>query len=426
MKYLLQLFIFIVCITVIFPQTINANEDELVRVRLENHIGNPSQLDIHIKGEYVTLDPTLPIKKGGIYTLTATDGSMHLNHLDETYQLQDSLVLIPKEYDREHVIYINERPYLGAIEFRLEGNNTIRPVNQLPLEDYLKGVVPFEVYPSWGLETLKAQALAARTYATTHINEEIDDTIKYQVYGGYTWKENTTKAVEQTKGEVITYNNRLISAFYSASNGGVTESNANVWGGKRLSYFPIKKDPYDPVHSWEFKLHETQIDLEQIEWDDPNWWENLEEKNKDIIASVKQRIAKNSSLDQIKILSVPKFELSNQRLASERRTKGSITIDYLQRLFDGTVLFRQFKMEDIPLNKIRPMIGGTRFKSYLIDSLEKQAGIYTMKGRGYGHGVGMSQWGAQVMGENGHSYRDIIDFYYPGTEVSSYKDIQGG
>ncbi|WP_226038522.1 SpoIID/LytB domain-containing protein [Aquibacillus saliphilus] len=405
--------------TVIFPSS--AGAEELVRVRLVNHIGETSKIEFSLQGDYFTLDPTLTLKEGVSYSLSESEGTLLLEGANEEYEIKDSLLLIPKNYNQQQVIEINDRAYLGAMEMTLEGKTLVRPINQLPMEDYLKGVVPFEVFPEWGLETLKAQALAARTYAVTHLSEEMDDTISFQVYGGYTWNDKTTDAVNQTKGEVITFKDKLIDAFYSASNGGITENNAHVWGGKAMPYFPIKKDPHDPTHPWNYTLSRTQIELEDINWDNPNWMNDIKEKDEKITATMKTWLQKHGYPGEIKILSIPKFELSDQKLDSKRSVRGSITIEFLQQLMDGTILFQQFKLDDEKLNRIRPMIGGNTFRSYLIDSLKKDEEVYTMMGRGYGHGVGMSQWGASIMGDKGKTYEQIIEFYYPGTDISQIK-----
>ncbi|WP_163970868.1 SpoIID/LytB domain-containing protein [Oceanobacillus halotolerans] len=414
MRYLLLFLLAIV--TCLFPEPSHA--DEMVTVKLLNHIGETDSLSIEVNGDYFNLHPTVNVKSGETYTLKVkNDNTLVLKGGGDSYTINDSFVLYPKRYSEDHQIYVNERPYLGAMEFVIEEKKYIRPINQLPLEDYLKGVVPLEVFPSWELETLKAQTLAARTYAVSHVDKLIDDTIQYQVYGGYEWDETTTQAVEETKGEVITYDDELINAFYSASNGGKTESNENVWGGESKPYFPVKEDPFDPTHPWEFSLHKTQIDLDEINWDDPFWWIMENEQDPEITETMKSWLQKNGYPGEIKILSIPHFSLSEEKLASGRSVQGSITIEFLRRLMEGTILFQQVKLDDVPLNQIRPMIGGNSFKSYLLDSLEADEEKYTLSGRGFGHGVGMSQWGAQVMGENGKNYKEIIQFYYPGTEI---------
>lgn len=414
--FLLSMFIFVL------PNKSNA--EDLISVKLVQHVGESSEIDFQVQGNYMTLDPMLDLEEGVKYRLEVDDGTMYLttNEKGERQKLNMPLILYPQMYDNEHIIFINDRPYLGAIEFKIEDNQYIRPVNQLPLEDYLKGVVPFEVYPSWGIETLKAQALAARTYAISHMDDEdLNDTISYQVYGGYTWSDKATTAVEETSGEVLTYNNKLIDAFYSASNGGYTENNANVWGGKEMSYFPIKKDPYDPIEPWEFTLNETQINLDSVNWDRANWWDKAKEKNTEITASIKKGLTKQGFTGDIKIISIPSFELSNKKLPSKRSVQGSISVEFMERLMEGTVLYHQFVLENVNLNQIRPLIGGSRFKSYFIDSLSFDGEKYRMEGRGYGHGVGMSQWGAHYMAESGKTYKEILQFYYPNTSVKKIK-----
>ncbi|PAE20396.1 modulator protein [Bacillus sp. 7504-2] len=331
-------------------------------------------------------------------------------------------ILTPKGYDEEHLLYIDDRPYMGAFEFQIDKENYIRPVNQLLLEDYLKGVVPFEVFPEWDIEALKAQTLAARTYTLLHKDAELDDTIHYQVYGGYNQFTKTKKAVNETKGEIITFKNKPISTFYSASNGGITESNKNVWGGAPTPYFPVKRDPYDPVQPWTFTIHKTQIDIDRINWNEPNWWDQLEEKDMDLTSSMKNWLQRNGYTGDIKILSIPHFAIENGKNESSRSVKGSLQIEFMRRLFDGTILFEKLSYHDVELKKIRPIIGGAHFKSYLISSFEVHPTSYTISGKGNGHGVGMSQWGASKMAEQGKTYKEILEHYYPGTEIKVYKD----
>ncbi|WP_240675822.1 SpoIID/LytB domain-containing protein [Ammoniphilus sp. CFH 90114] len=389
-------------------------------VKLVNYLGNKDHIEFYLTGNFNSLDPTFSWQEGVKYSLTVQESSFILEGNGLTHTIEGPLFLIPERYDQHHVVRINRRPYLGAMEFRLEDEQWIRPVNQLPLEDYLKGVVPFEVYPTWGIETLKAQSLAARTYAVTHMRKEMDDTISFQVYGGYAWYPSTTKAVEETRGEVVTFKNRLIEAFYSASNGGVTESNANVWGGNPIHYYPIKTDPYDPVHPWEFELHQTQINPGVFQGDQEDWWDSLEEKDRKVSETMKKWLERKGYGGDLKILSIPRFELSKVRRSSQRAVKGSIEVEFLERLIDGTVLFQTITLDDVPLSHIRPMLGGNLLKSYFIDSLTLEDDVFIMRGKGYGHGVGMSQWGAHYMAEKGKSYEDIIHFYFPGTTITHH------
>lgn len=415
--------LFFTCLFIFTFNLSHGDAEEFVRVRLENFVGDAQEIQMQFTGDYFTLDPALSLQEGVNYRLYVKKGNLYLKGGEVNQQVDNSFLLIPRSYSENHRVYINERPYLGAMEFQVENNHFVRPVNQLPLEDYLKGVVPLEVFPSWNIEALKAQALAARTYAVSHLNEDMDDTTFYQVYGGYAWNARTTKAVEATKGQVITYKNKLIDAFYSASNGGMTENNKNVWGGDRRSFYPIKEDPFDPIHPWEFTLSKSQINLEEIDWESVNAWESLQEKDKEITAAMKRSINRQGYPGEIAILSIPKFEVDVKKYKSNRSMIGSIEVEFLQRLLDGTVLLGKVTLENVNLNRIRPMIGGTIFKSYYIDSLDSDDTKYVMKGRGYGHGVGMSQWGASIMGDKGKKYEEIIQFYFPGTTITNFEDV---
>lgn len=401
--------------------------EEMVNVKLVKDIGHTNELTFRFHGTYLTLDPSLQLREGVEYTLKKKKrGLFSLMSKKEKLQINGSFMLVPHEYDTNHYIEINGKPYLGAIEFTEEKGKYIRPVNQLPLEDYLKGVVPFEVFSTWSLETLKAQALAARTYAITQRSKEMNDTIQYQVYGGFTWDPKTTQAVEETKGEIITYQGKPITAFYSASNGGVTENNKHVWGGQQIPIYPIKKDEYDPIEPWKFTLHKDQLNLEEIDWYDSSAWDDLIEVDSKIAATMKSYLKRVGYLGDIKIISVPTFEIAKDKNPSGRTMTGSIEVSFLHRLFDGTIMLEQLEIRNGNINKIRPLIGGDIFRSYLIDSLTFEDGHYTMSGRGYGHGVGMSQWGASVMGDNGKNYKEIIQYYFPRTSISQINAMVNG
>ncbi|UPG63770.1 SpoIID/LytB domain-containing protein [Metabacillus endolithicus] len=205
MKRIILLLLFVT----IFLNQKETHASEILKVKLKNYIGDKEELTIQVKGRYTTMNGIEVISEEVEHILTIKKGSILLTNQNEKMSFDDSFVLIPDVYDEEHVITVNNKKYLGAMEFMIEDGKYIRPINQIPIEDYLKGVVPFEVYPSWKLETLKAQALAARTYTMTHMDKDMDDTIQYQVYGGYEWFEQASKAVEETKGEIITFDNKF-------------------------------------------------------------------------------------------------------------------------------------------------------------------------------------------------------------------------
>src|SRR4051812_40643032 len=219
-----------------------------VQVKLVNYIGNQSQLTITPTGDYLVQDSNIRLTSGKPYLVRYDSNKVSLVDGSTVLFQADSLNLLPAM--ETNSLTINNRPYLGSFHFIPESSKYVRPINDVFMEDYLKGVVPFEMMAGWNKEALKAQAVAARTYALSYINRVMDDTINYQVYGGYAWNPNSTAAVDETKGEVLKSNGRLISAVFSASNGGKTESNANVWGTSPVPYLTVKTDEFDAKTPW--------------------------------------------------------------------------------------------------------------------------------------------------------------------------------
>ncbi|MGG0717215.1 hypothetical protein ABE096_06395 [Robertmurraya massiliosenegalensis] len=112
--------------------------DELISVRLRNYIGDTPKLFLRLKGEFSTLDPALKLKEGTDYKHSIKGEKLFLHRGKSKIKVEEPFILYPKGYDEEHLLYINGRPYMDTLEFHIEKENHIRPVNQLLLEDYLK------------------------------------------------------------------------------------------------------------------------------------------------------------------------------------------------------------------------------------------------------------------------------------------------
>ncbi|WP_163099340.1 SpoIID/LytB domain-containing protein [Peribacillus alkalitolerans] len=364
--------------------------------------------------------------------------------------------VIPSSYSTSNQILLNNKPYLGVMDFTVEGGKYVRPFNMnIPFEDYLKGVVPREMPASWELEALKAQAVAARTYSVDDIGKTVVDTISYQVYGGYQWDERSTNAVNATKGKVLKYKDasgslKLIGAFFSSSNGGYTSTNKEEWGSAKLPYFSYAADPFDasanlsdPSNGWTIKVDKTQIDTNQLAvtmGKDPEkmllnpgwWWTTAAEKDSVLANSVKNYLLANGySNKEFKIIGINDFVVNSLNDA-KRVANATMTVDFY--LKDKTT--NQFSCENgdcdgtTPLKKytvpfdrtgvqFRSMFQGTRFKSTLITDVLRDAETFTIKGKGYGHGIGMSQNGAHNRAKAGHTYNQILEFYYPTAILST-------
>ncbi|MET3196654.1 SpoIID/LytB domain-containing protein [Bacillus sp. OAE603] len=423
-----RLFTFSLILSIIFSQfpfnsEVNAAEMEpLISVKLVNYLGNKNEVTVKSTDSYAVKNSSIRLQPNTEYKIKITSNGVALYLGDELLGNFTSIDLVPFQY--ESPLLINGRSYLGNFSFVNE-NNYVRPINTLPMEDYLKGVVPFEMPASWNLEALKAQTISARTYAMRQVNANkvINDTVSYQVYGGYTWNENSSKAVDQTFSRVLKYNNSLIDAVFSSSNGGKTESNENAWGSSPLPYFPIKNDPYDSATPWSVALFKTQIDLTGKDLKDSNsWWNTISERDEQITTNIKTWMKSNGySGKTIKIVKIPKLTLTNPS-SGGRVTKGNLSVDFIAKDeldTNGNIKIQHLNLTDVAASKIRAAIGLSYIKSYLMTDMNESSSSISIKGKGYGHGVGLSQYGAKNMGEQGKSYSEIVNFYYPGTTLSS-------
>jgi stage II sporulation protein D len=271
------------------------------------------------------------------------------------------------------------RPYKGNAVVKIVKNQVLL-INQLSLETYLEGVVPKEMLPSWKLEALKAQAVCARSYAYYLLRKSEDKdydvaaTTASQVYGGANVGNDTTnRAVSATRGTILAYNGTPVLTYFHSHSGGVLEDASQVWSGSSLLYYQVKNDDisekYSPL-SWQYVV-----------------------KNEDLVRTLQKN---GFRVQQVTDLTAGEVSPSG-RLATV-----AITTD------SGPLTIRA--------NSLRMWLGATNMKSVLV-TITKQEEGYLFEGHGFGHGVGMSQWGAQGMAQGGASYEQILRHYYPGTEL---------
>ncbi len=402
-----------------FSKSSAATSEPQVQVKLVNYIGNQPQLSLEIHGEFFITNHNLRLLDKKTYVAKVENGKISLFDGSTKLITVDQLELTPVSYT--NYLEVNNRPYLGSFRFVVEQAKYIRPINTVYLEDYLKGVVPFEMMASWNKEALKSQAVAARSYAIGYLSRVIDDTINYQVYGGYAWHPNTDAAVNETYGEVLRQNGRLVSTVFSASNGGRTESNANAWGSTALSYLPIKTDTFDAKIPWQFTIKKQQINSSLLNLKKPSlWWNTTTEMDRSLTSTMKNWLLQNGYAGKdIKIVSIPKLILHTPT-SGGRVSKGDITIEFYVKDSvnkDGELVLQKVEYVNIPATRIRAMIGNRVILSYLVTKQSETNDSFTLLGLGDGHGVGLSQWGAKNRADAGHTYREILNFYYGGTTI---------
>jgi len=289
--------------------------------------------------------------------------------------------IVPTDTSGIPLVFIGDRWYRGELEIRLIDGQIVG-INQVPLEDYLYGVVPAEMPPNWPLESLKAQAVAARTYAVANRGRfgsrgyDLKPTVASQVYKGAsaeTALSNT--AVNATRGQVVTYNGKVIRAYFHASAGGYTESADAVWGESLPYLRPVPDfDQRSPRYTWQrsFSAGEIQSALSKLGHD---------------------------LGDIVRIEPV-------ERAYSGRVTKVRVT---------GT----RGKSE-LAGEQFRHAIGlfSTLWNVLGVPQSSPSPSSFAFAGRGHGHGLGMSQWGAKGLAEMGYPYAQILMHYYPSAQLS--------
>ncbi len=332
------------------------------------------------------------------FRLEASSGTIRV--LDKSGTLLATarkVVLTPESGDH---IRIDGKGYRGGLEVTGQGNG-MQAINNITMEDYLRGVVPHEIgkLDASGIEALKAQSVAARTYAFKHFGSRSSlgfdmyaDT-RDQVYEGRDGEYAlANQAVDATTGVVMEYQGKLIEAYYHSTCAGHTES-LQTWDKPDMPYMRARSDldpsgqPYcaeSKAMTWEVRFTESEL------------------------ASVIQRNAKEAKADRIfAFQSVEKIFVLD-RLPGDRVGNLLVATDNgtLQVKGDRTRwLFKQ---------------GGKILPSAWFH-VHHENGVWIFQGKGLGHGIGMCQMGARGRSRAGQSYQDILWHYYSGIDLVSYQ-----
>ncbi|MBN8210733.1 SpoIID/LytB domain-containing protein [Bacillus sp. NTK071] len=413
---------------------------DTVSVKLVNYIKNSNDLSFNVYGSYQIEDSEIVLDSNRLdqYHVKA-EGSNVVLYMGDS-KLKDfggSMKLVPTVTNAmDSYVELGDKQYLGGMEFKVEGNY-IRPVNTLSMEEYLKGVVPSEMPAYWGnnggMEALKAQVVAARTFALPR-KDSLTDSQSSQVYKGYDWYATTNEAIDDTAGQVLKHDNKYIGAFYSSTNGGMVMSNTNSWGSRLVPYLQTKADPYDEkmvtrYDYWEYTLGKQQIDASKLDLKKPEtWWANVSELSSNVteMKNIKTWLTSKSKIgktDEIKITDISNISFTLPPFKSDEVLKGSMTINYFLKNKDGFVFDSNgdlkkhtMTIQDSSYN-IRFMVGTTIMKSPYVKNIQDKGDSFVVSGSGYGHGIGMSQYGAYQQSKEGRTHDQILSFYYPGTEL---------
>ena len=274
---------------------------------------------------------------------------------------------------------VNGRSYRGSLEIA-PAERGLLVVNELPLELYLVGLINSEISSSWPLEAIKAQAVVARTFALYQKEARkggryhLESSTLDQVYEGSAGEDDRAAfAVRETAGEALTYNDAIALTFFHANCGGHTEAADQVWPATGLPYLegvPCRYCLDVPAASWETTLSLSKIEGALRAGGVPVTG------LRDIASGPRNRSGR----------------LQSVRLTGERET------------------------QEVPAPLFRKALGFTVVRSTRFD-LSLSGDQLRLTGSGYGHGVGLCQWGARSRAADGFSYREILATYYPGTRL---------
>ena len=304
------------------------------------------------------------------------------------------------------LVVISGKNYRGTAFLHITEEGKLTAINVVDIEEYLKGVVPYEIgaRPPELIEAVKAQAVAARTYAIGNLNRwgargfDFVATVQDQVYGGVTGEDSiASRAVLETRGEIVTYESRPIQAYYSSTCGGRTANAEDSW-------------PWHPPQPYLKSVSDSIPGTNRAYCDASNRYRWSAAWTQDSLRSILTRSLTARLRRPMNIRRVESVELTG-RSPSGRAQAVRLRVDG--------------ETHDVPADSIRWVLRPTptgSLNSALILELKAheengELSRLEVNGAGWGHGIGMCQFGALGRARAGHSYRDILTAYYSGTRV---------
>ena len=329
---------------------------------------------------------TIKIIEGSAIAVYSTADNVEVYRMDYTDK-NNYLGIMPKADEGvDPITWFSGNKYFGGFEYAVLGGGKITVVNVVDLEKYVMGVCSREMSESWPLEALKTQAVAARTFVGNSIGKstyfskcgfDVTGDTYSQAYSGCNLVgENITSAALQTAGEYLTYNGTLCNAVYSSSSGGATEDAANVFGGQ-TPYLKGVIDPYEAACN------------------------DINSRSEWKVVYTPSQIAKIFGLNDVVRLE------AEYSLIDGRESGNVIKLTAFSSAGSSKTIQRDACRTSMGLNSIHYTVSKNSY------------GNYVFTGSGWGHNVGMSQFGAYAMAKHySKTYQDILGFYYTGVSLS--------
>ena len=398
----------------------------MVRVYLSS-LGNPSRLDLTAVGNYSISTTGEFISSGSSLTVgfSSSTGAITLTHNGVKTNMGTSFSLRRHSASGTNGIKISQaresnNPYPGDLTFKAVSSGsgyTLYTIANIYIENYLYGVLPYEMGNSTNIEALKAQAVAARTYTVRMMQNrasglyDVKDTTSDQVYRGTpSGNANCVAAVDATKGIVLMYGSSYITTYYSASNGGQTEIDRS---GTAYAYMKVKDDPFDYANpSSTVKKKTVYADLTSS-MNSSGLISLLKTKAVSKLSSMGYSATQsNTTLQTLKNVTAhtPKYA-SPSRLY----TKMDFTFTASTQNSAGSSATATVTVTCDIFDELESLLSmGIQSLDNELWSVSKSGSNFVLEARRYGHGMGMSQRGAMYMAKLGYTYDQILGFYYDG------------
>ena len=361
------------------------------------------------------------------YTVTVTETNTILFEFDMGGQ---ALGIEPNSDET----WFKNQTYYGGFEYRRASGDDITVVNVVSMDDYIKGVIPYEMSPSWPIEALKAQALCAKSYAVTCIGKhnsqgfDLCNTTDCQVYyGTKTATDNSDSAVEAVSGLYVLYNGEVAETYYHASSGGWTEDAKNIWGTD-IPYLKAVEDTY----LTELRPYSFSITLSEVT-------SILQGKGYDVTDIIDFYVSEYTSAGNVREITFVQSNgetlvfsgerartclntsSSTKRINSHRYTVSTDAQLYVNGTVPDKAIGQYYAIGGDGSTSVLSgsqlyAVNGNKTTSQ-IDMSGSGSGQYVISGTGSGHNIGMSQCGARDMANQGFTYDQIIQFYFTGVQV---------
>ena len=374
----------------------SVSEQTIVPQHISRELNRPIQV-----GVFVSVPSIYVRQKNEDLHITASRSKLRIKQKGKRQQTTERRVFKPSDgciVIATDKASLNKACYEG--EFVLTANgNKINAINVIDIEKYLRGVVPYEIgrLDESKFEALKAQAVAARTYAYKHFGSrkaqgfDVYADTRDQVYKGiHSASDVTDKAVRETEGVVMTYNGEFITAYYHSTCGGETEGVA-TWGRPNHPYLQNKPDIRPDGTPW---CRESNYTEWTREFDESELRDLFQTNAKE----AKANVPSFSSIHSISILDTLKSGRIHTLEITTNNGKFTAKADKIRWLFKrgGTILPSSF------------------FR------IHRNGDQWILKGKGFGHGVGLCQMGARARAQAGQSYIQILTHYYPGITLEKF------